>query len=105
MTQERELKVRVRLDNFVSEYVALEKDKEEKIKSMFYDRDYSSGAVQTLYYLQDRIDYLIMRIISASDRLISNDLEIGNEIAVAVYNEHSSSMHRGISVLMHSLKE
>ena len=98
MMTTRELNMLVRLNKYTTEYCALEREKEA-----YYVRNarsVSRVAIVTLYLMQSNVDTLIKQICSLVGRLMREDIDIDNEVAIQVYNCYASSIKRGISNLL-----
>lgn len=101
MVIDRVVKQRNRLDNYCTEWCALENEKQQYFRRAYLNKDFSSGTIQTLYMMQDRIDYLVFQIVKKVDWFHNTDNDFDNEVATYIYNEYASGLHRGITVLMH----
>lgn len=96
---EKELRDKVRLDSVVKEYLTLEKEKEDYYKAKLEEKDLSRTTIITLYLMQENIDTLTKRIITLMDRMIRNDIEVDNEVALLVYDYYEPQIKRGLSDL------
>ena len=95
---EKELKAKIRLDGYTTEYLALEREKERYYKA--HIEDMSRTTIVTLYLMQERIDTVIKQIINTVDRLNRWGIDFDNEVATLVYNYYEPSIRRGLSDLL-----
>lgn len=98
LQEEPELKMVIRLNQYTTEYKALEKEKEEFYKS--HINDMSRTTIQTLYLQQQYIDSIIKRIVMLVDNLIANEIDFDNECATLVYNYYMPYIRRGFDILL-----
>lgn len=94
----RALKMLVRLNQYTTEYLTLEKEKETYYKE--HINDMSRTTIVTLYLMQAHIDTVIRQICILVGRLMRNDIEFDNECAVLVYNYYAPAIRRGLSDLL-----
>ena len=95
---EKEMNLLIRLNQYTTEYLSLERDKE-----MYYTEhinDMSRTTIVTLYLKQAYIDSVIKKICILVGRLNRNDIDYDNECATLVYNYYSPSIKRGLSDLL-----
>ena len=88
------------LNSLTTEWKSLENEKERYYRSHLRNNDIGSTTIQTLYLMQERIDSLVVRIVKTVDWFYRNDEDFDNEVATYLYNENSSSIHRGLSNLI-----
>ena len=98
-------KQEVRLNKFTTEWSALEKEKRHYYRKKWLENDLESSTIQTLYMMQDRIDYLVLQIVKKVDWFIRNGEYFDNEIAIQVYNQYASGLHRGLTCLLHHFED
>ena len=99
MTNEmRNLKLLIRLNQYTTEYLSLEREKEKYYRE--HSNDMSRTTIVTLYQMQAYIDSVIKKICIMVDRLNRNQIDFDNEVATLVYNYYSPSIKRGISDLI-----
>ena len=94
----RNLKLMTRLNQYTTEYLSLEMEKEKYYRE--HINDMSRTTIVTLYQMQAYIDSVIKRICMLVGRLIKDDIEFDNEVATLVYNYYSPSIRRGLSDLL-----
>lgn len=95
---EKEMNLLIRLNQYTTEYLSLERDKETYYTE--HINDMSRTTIVTLYMMQAYIDSVIKRICSLVERLNRNDIDYDNECATLVYNYYSPSIKRGLSDLL-----
>lgn len=98
-------KQEVRLNNYTSEWSSLEKEKRNYYREQWLANNLETGTIQTLYMMQDRIDYLVLQIVKKVDWFRRNDEDFDNEIAIQVYDKYASGLHRGLTSLMHHFED
>ena len=72
-------------------------------KEMYYVahvRDISRTAIVTMYLMQSNVDTLIKQICTLVGRLMREDVDIDNEVAIAVYDYYNPAIKRGLSDLL-----
>lgn len=99
---ERELKVRVRLNQLTTEYLSLEQEKEKYYRE--HINDMSRTTITTLYLMQEYIDTVIRQIIIRVGQCMRNDWDIDNEVATLVYNYYEPQIRRGLGILLGDMK-
>ena len=95
---EKEMNLLIRLNQYTTEYLSLERDKERYYTE--HINDMSRTTIVTLYQMQAYIDSVIKRICILVERLNRNDIDYDNECATLVYNYYSPSIKRGLSDLL-----
>ena len=98
MNEMREMKLLVRLNQYTTEYLSLEMEKEKYYRE--HANDMSRTTIVTLYQMQAYIDTIIKKICMLVGRLIKDDIEFDNEVATLVYDYYNPSIKRGISDLL-----
>lgn len=98
-------KQEVRLNNYTTEWCSLEKQKRDYYRQKYLEGDLSTTTIQTLYMMQDRIDYLVFQIVKKVDWFRRNDEDFDNEIACQVYDQYAEGLHRGLTSLMHHFED
>lgn len=98
-------KQEVRLNKYTAEWSALENEKRHYYRKKWLENDLESSTIQTLYLMQDRIDYLVLQIVKKVDWFIHNDEDFDNEVARIVYNQYASGLHRGLTCLLHHFED
>ena len=96
--EERNARLVIRLGQYTTEYLALERDKEKYYRQHLDDM--SRTTIVTLYQKQAYIDSVIRRIVMLVDRLNRNEIEFDNECATLVYNYYAPSIKRGLTDLI-----
>ena len=94
----RNLKLMTRLNQYTTEYLSLEMEKEKYYRE--HINDMSRTTIVTLYQMQAYIDSVIKRICMLVGRLIKDDIDFDNEVAKLVYDYYSPSIRRGLSDLL-----
>ena len=94
-TDARELKTLRKLDTTTIEYMACEREKEELIMKMAFNRDFSRTSVVTLHLMQEHIDTLVKRIVILVGRCHRNQYDYDNEVATMLYDKIEPKMRRG----------
>lgn len=95
---EREMKMIIRLGQYTTEYLALEREKEKYYRS--HIEDMSRTTIKTLYLMQARIDTLIKQIVQLVGRLNRNQIDFDNEVANLVFDYYAPAIRRGLSDLI-----
>lgn len=85
-----------RLNRLVLEFLTLEEDKQNYYKAMNEKKDYSRGAIRTLYLKQCYLDTVIRKIIMLVDRLNRKDIDFSNEVAIEIYNYYKPYYEEGL---------
>ena len=98
MSEARELKMLIRLNQYTTEYLSLEMEKEKYYRE--HAHDMSRTTIVTLYQMQAYIDCVIRKICILVGRLMKEDIDFDNECAVLVYDYYNPSIKRGISDLI-----
>ena len=96
--EERSQRLLVRLNQYTTEYLSLEKEKEIYYKE--HIEDMSRTTIVTLYQMQVYIDCVIKKICNLVDRCITQGIDFNNECATLVHNYYSPSIKRGLSDLL-----
>ena len=96
--EERKLEMLVRLNQYTTEYLSLEMEKEKYYRE--HSNDMSRTTIVTLYQMQAYIDCVIKKICTLVGRLIKDEIDFDNECATLVYNYYAPSIKRGLSDLL-----
>ena len=97
-TIKRQMEMQIRLNRYTTEYLTLEREKEAYYVA--HVRDISRTAIVTMYLMQSNIDCLIKQICTLTGRLIRDDVDIDNEVAIELYNYYEPRIKRGLSDLL-----
>lgn len=95
--EERNMKMVVRLNQYTTEYLSLEKQKEEFYKNHYCDT--SREVIQSLYLQQCYIDTVVKNIIKTVRYLNEEQVDFDNETATVIYNYYEPLIKRGLSDL------
>ena len=98
-------KQEVRLRNYTSEWTSLENEKRSYYREQWLNGDLDTVTIQTLYLMQDRIDYLVLQIVKKVDWFIRNDEDFDNDVAHMIYDKYASGLHRGLTSLLHHFED
>lgn len=91
----------VRLKNYTTEWCSLEKEKENYYRQMWLENDLGTHTIQTLYMMQERIDFLVFQIVKRVDWFMRSDEDFDNEVAHMIYDKYADGVHRGLTSLIH----
>lgn len=97
-SEERKLNLLIRLNQYTTEYLSLEMEKEKYYRE--HINDMSRTTIVTLYQMQAYIDCVIKKICSLVGRLMREQIDFDNECAMLVYNYYSPAIKRGLSDLL-----
>ena len=100
MKMSRAEKNEVLLKTYTTEWCSLEIEKRTYYRQKGMENDLSSTTIQTLYIIQERIDFLVSQIVKKVDWFRRNDEDFDNEIACQVYDQYAEQLHRGITSLI-----
>ena len=98
MTEKKAMELQIRLGQYTTEYLSLEREKEEYYRE--HINDMSRTTIKTLYLQQAYIDTVIKKICKLVGRLHLADVDFDNEVATLVYNYYEPSIRRGLSDLI-----
>lgn len=98
ITEKRKMELLIRLNQYTTEYLSLERDKEKYYRE--HINDMSRCSIVTLYLMQAHIDTIIKQICIAVGRCIRYEIDYDNECATLVYNYYEPSIRRGLSDLL-----
>lgn len=98
-------KQEVRLNRFVTEWCSLENEKRDFYRKKMLENDLETSTIQTLYMMQDRIDWLVFQIVKKVDWFIHNNEDFDNEVAHMIYDKYASGLHRGLTSLLHHFED
>ena len=98
MTEKKAMELQIRLGQYTTEYLSLEREKEAYYIANV--RDISRSVIQSLYLQQAYIDTKIKQIICIVRRLNRNQVDFDNEIATMLFNQYDSYIRRGLSPLL-----
>ena len=88
----------VRLNQYTTEYMALEEEKERYYRQNVGKAD--RVVIETLYLRQYYIDGLIKRICKLVDILKDSKVEFDNECAKQLFDHYAPKLKRGFKVLL-----
>ena len=97
-SEERNVNLLIRLNQYTTEYLSLEMEKEKYYRE--HINDMSRTTIVTLYQMQAYIDTVIKKICMLVDRINRLGLDYDNECATLVYNYYAPSIRRGLSDLL-----
>ena len=97
-SEERNVNLLIRLNQYTTEYLSLEMEKEKYYREHL--NDMSRTTIVTLYQMQAYIDTVIKKICMLVDRINRLGLDYDNECATLVYNYYAPSIRRGLSDLL-----
>ena len=102
MTEKKAMELQIRLGQYTTEYLSLEREKEAYYRE--HINDMSRTTIKTLYLQQAYIDTVIKKICKLVGRLHLADVDFDNEVATLVYNYYEPSIRRGLSDLIQFFK-
>lgn len=94
----KQVDLQIKLRQYTTEYLAMEREKEAYYVRNVRDR--SRTVIVTLYLMQENIDSIIKKICTTVNKMVREDIDIDNEVALQIYSEYEPAIRRGLSDLL-----